>query len=98
MGASRLSLIGEVGANYIGGMSNSGPKFGRDSLFGQSPWQPGAAQPVAEAPPFQGTVADRPPHAPTWCEATGSSPTSSWAYRLLPALTSTTLFAGTTLT
>src|SRR5690554_5733173 len=25
MGASRLSLIGEVGANYIGGMSNSGP-------------------------------------------------------------------------
>src|SRR5690606_31892080 len=61
MGASRLSLIGEVGANYIGGMSNSGPKFGRDSLFGQSPWQPGDGQPVGECSHFQGTAADRSP-------------------------------------
>src|SRR5690554_337422 len=39
MGASRLALIGEVGANYISGMKTGGgvTKFGRDSLFGQSP-------------------------------------------------------------
>src|SRR5690606_13626708 len=44
MGASRLALIGEVGANYISGIdSGTGiTKFGRDSLFGQSPNAAGA--------------------------------------------------------
>ncbi|MDX9687435.1 DUF1302 domain-containing protein [Halopseudomonas formosensis] len=94
MGASRLSLIGEVGANYIGGMSNSGPKFGRDSLFGQSPWQPGDGQPVGECSHFQGTAADRSPHAASWCEDNGYFTDFSWGYRLRAALDYSNVIAG----
>ncbi|HBT57242.1 MAG TPA: DUF1302 domain-containing protein, partial [Pseudomonas sp.] len=39
MGASRLALVGEAGVNYIGGLGDV--KFGRDSLFGQSPYVDG---------------------------------------------------------
>ncbi|SFQ70803.1 Protein of unknown function [Halopseudomonas formosensis] len=94
MGASRLSLIGEVGANYIGGMSNSGPKFGRDSLFGQSPWQPGDGQPVGECSHFQGTAADRSPHAASWCEDNGYFTDFSWGYRLRASLDYSNVIAG----
>src|SRR5690554_546016 len=94
-GASRLALVGEVGANYIGGMSNSGPKFGRDSLFGQSPWQPGDGQPVGECSHFQGTAAaDRSPKAASWCEDNGFFTDFSWGYRVRAALDYANVIAG----
>ena len=96
LGASRLALIGEVGANYIGGMSSTGPKFGRDSLFGQSPWQPGDGQPVGECSSFQGTtIADgRSPRAESWCEDDGYFTDFSWGYRVRASLDYSNVFAG----
>ena len=95
-GASRLALVGEVGANYIGGMSNSGPKFGRDSLFGQSPWQAGDLNQVAgNCAHYQGTAeADRSPHAASWCENDGFYTDFSWGYRLRAALDYSNVIAG----
>ena len=95
-GASRLALVGEVGANYIGGMSNSGPKFGRDSLFGQSPWQSGDTIPAGQqvgdcssADPAQGN-----PHGDSWCENNGFFTDFSWGYRMRASLDYSNVFAG----
>ena len=96
MGASRLALIGEVGANYITGMEGR-TKFGRDSLFGQSPWDANDAGQVAGAcSSFQGTaVADgRSPRASSWCEDDGFFTDFSWGYRVRASLDYSNVFAG----
>src|SRR5690554_5568708 len=76
MGASRLALVGEVGANYIGGIDGSGPKFGRDSLFGQSPWQAGDLVPADQqvkacASMYPSALGAASPRAASWCENDG---------------------------
>src|SRR5690554_881338 len=85
-GASRLALIGEVGANYIGGIGsgNGQTKFGRDSLFGQSPWADGTCS------------SDTPdnPHGASWCENDGFFTDFSWGYRLRAALDYSNVIAG----
>ena len=91
MGASRLSLIGEVGANYISGMQTGGgvTKYGRDSLFGQSPDANG------ECSSNEGTAAaSRSPHAASWCEDNGFYTDFSWGYRLRASLDYSNVIAG----
>jgi len=86
MGASRLSLIGEVGANYIGGIGsgNGSTKYGRDSLFGQSPDANGVCS--------SDTAAN--PHGSTWCENNGFFTDFSWGYRLRASLEYSNVIAG----
>ncbi|MEZ2745452.1 DUF1302 domain-containing protein [Halopseudomonas bauzanensis] len=88
MGASRLALIGEVGANYISGIGsgNGETKFGRDSLFGQSPWADGTC---SSADPAQGN-----PHGASWCENDGFFTDFSWGYRLRASLDYSNVIAG----
>lgn len=91
LGASRLSLVGEVGANYISGINsgNGKTKFGRDSLFGQSPDANGACS------SNQGTApADRSPKAASWCENNGFFTDFSWGYRMRASLEYSNVFAG----
>ena len=85
LGASRLSLIGEVGFNYISGIGsgNGETKFGRDSLFGQSPFADGACS-------SQGTT----PKADSWCENDGYFTDFSWGYRVRAALDYSNVIAG----
>ena len=85
LGASRLSLIGEVGFNYISGLGtgNGTTKFGRDSLFGQSPFADGACS-------SQGTT----PKADSWCENDGYFTDFSWGYRMRAALDYSNVIAG----
>ncbi|SFQ69662.1 Protein of unknown function [Halopseudomonas formosensis] len=85
LGASRLSLIGEVGFNYISGIGsgNGETKFGRDSLFGQSPFADGTCS-------SQGTT----PKADSWCENDGYFTDFSWGYRLRAALDYSNVIAG----
>src|SRR5690606_7035000 len=96
MGASRLALIGEVGANYISGIEGNGPRFGRDCLFGQSPWQEGE-------PGVPGTcsstscAAGESPRAGSWCENDGFFTDFSWGYRLRASLDYSNVFAGVNL-
>ncbi|MCO5786277.1 DUF1302 domain-containing protein [Pseudomonas sp. G11-1] len=86
MGASRLALIGEVGANYISGIGsgNGETKFGRDSLFGQSPYADGSCD---------SNVADN-PHGASWCENDGFYTDFSWGYRLRASLDYSNVIAG----
>ena len=95
LGASRLALIGEVGANYIGGLgSGKGvTKYGRDSFYGQSPFADGTCS------SNQGTaIADRSPHAASWCEDNGFYTDFSWGYRMRASLDYSNVFAGVNLT
>ncbi|MBL4835051.1 MAG: DUF1302 domain-containing protein [Pseudomonas sp.] len=102
MGASRLSLVGEAGVNYIGGLGDT-TKFGRDSLFGQSPYQAGDAV----APQFVGTCASQVSpitglpentgsegYQNSWCEDDGFYTDWSYGYRVRAALDYSNVFAG----
>lgn len=95
MAADRLSLVGEIGANYIAGISNSNgkTKFGRDALFGQSPDINGRCSHLHETPP-----ADRSPKASSWCENDGYFTSFSWGYRLRASLEYSNVIAGINLT
>tara|TARA_B100001059_G_C17794777_1_gene562365 strand:+ start:29 stop:1846 length:1818 start_codon:yes stop_codon:yes gene_type:complete len=98
MGASRLSLVGEVGVNYIAGIGDL--KFGRDSLFGQSPFVEGdggaGVLPAGQCSSFQGTdvVDGRSQNAASWCENDGFMTDWSWGYRMRAALDYSNVFAG----
>src|SRR5690606_20815036 len=63
LGASRLALVGEVGANYISGMKRGVgvTKYGRDSLFGQSQGADGTCYSQNAANPYSNS----------WCEDDG---------------------------
>ncbi|SDR98588.1 Protein of unknown function [Halopseudomonas xinjiangensis] len=94
MGASRLSLVGEAGVNYISGLDDGdgATKFGRDSLFGQSPFADGTCS------SNEGTaVADRSPNAASWCENDGYYTDWSYGYRVRAALDYANVFAGVNL-
>ncbi|AQZ95259.1 DUF1302 domain-containing protein [Halopseudomonas phragmitis] len=84
LGASRLSLVGEVGANYISGMKTGFgvTKYGRDSLFGQSPDANGNC--------FSETVG----RGASWCEDNGYFTDFSWGYRMRASLDYSNVFAG----
>ena len=85
LGASRLVLAGEAAFNHISGLSNSNgeTKFGRDSLFGQSPFADGTCS-------SQGSS----PKADSWCENEGYMTSNSWGYRLRAGLEYSNVFAG----
>ncbi|MGH1450474.1 MAG: DUF1302 domain-containing protein [Pseudomonadaceae bacterium] len=93
MGASRLSLVGEVGVNHIGGLGDT-TKFGRDSLFGQSPY-------VAGDTGVEGTCASNTAveqaggaRSESWCENDGFYTEWSWGYRARASLDYSNVFAG----
>jgi len=95
MGASRLALVGEAGVNYIGGLGDV--KFGRDSLFGQSPYVAGdgATTGAGSCASNEGTApGDRSPNAASWCENDGFYTDWSWGYRVRASLEYSNVFAG----
>ncbi|KAA0694570.1 DUF1302 domain-containing protein [Halopseudomonas laoshanensis] len=88
LGASRLSLAGEVGVAHIGGISNDPgeTKYGRDSLFGQSPFADGTCSSQADAA--------NTPKANSWCETDGFYTDFSWGYRVRASLDYSNVIAG----
>ncbi|MEH6502023.1 MAG: DUF1302 domain-containing protein [Pseudoalteromonas distincta] len=84
MGASRLALIGEVGANYISGLGTGDgtTKFGRDSLFGQSRMSDGTC------------FSEGAGRGASWCENDGYFTDFSWGYRVRASLDYANVIAG----
>lgn len=83
MGASRLTLVGEIGWTHVGGLeSTSDTRYGRDPIFG-----PGALPgTIGGAPSCQalnaGTLGD--PNAKNvsrYCDNDGFTTADSWGYR-----------------
>ncbi|WP_339845809.1 DUF1302 domain-containing protein [uncultured Halopseudomonas sp.] len=93
MGASRLSLVGEVGVNHIGGLGDT-TKFGRDSLFGQSPYVEGDTG--VEGTCASNTAVEQAGGArsESWCENDGFYTEWSWGYRARASLDYSNVFAG----
>jgi hypothetical protein len=91
--ASRLTLAGEVAYNHISGLGsgNGETKFGRDSLFGQSPY--GAGVPGRAAGTCE-TQTGTSPRRNSWCENDGYMTSDAWGYRLRAALEYSNVFAG----
>lgn len=85
LGASRLTLAGEVAYNHISGLGggNGQTKFGRDSLFGQSPFADGTCSSLGSSP-----------RAASWCENEGYMTRNSWGYRIRGGLEYSNVFAG----
>jgi hypothetical protein len=88
LGASRLVLVGEVGYNYISGLSHSpgSTMYGRDSLFGQSQMADGSC--------FSQATSSK---SASWCESDGFYSSSSWGYRGRATLNYSNVFAGVNL-
>ena len=87
LGASRLSLVGEVGVNYLAGLSHSDGStfYGRDSLFGGSPTLDGSC------------YSEDTGRGASWCEKDGFFSSTSWGYRGVATLDYSNVFRGVNL-
>ena len=79
MGASRLTLEGEVGWTHVGGLEGASRlRYGRDPVFGAGPLPEGACQAQNAA-----TLAGRSQkNLDRYCENDGFTTRDSWGYRL----------------
>ncbi|MFK0089659.1 DUF1302 domain-containing protein [Pseudomonas sp. NPDC090755] len=97
MGASRLTLVGEVGYNHIGGL---GKADGTDLRFGRSPaFGSGELPGVAGAAACRGTNAGLPnaSNPAQECNDDGFYTSNSWGYRARAKLDYPNVFAGVNL-
>ncbi|HBX55624.1 DUF1302 domain-containing protein [Pseudomonas sp. UBA2684] len=87
LGASRLTLLGEVGYNHISGISDdvSELRFGRDPIYGAGEFSvPGVCGAFNAANPDE-------------CQGDGFFTSSSWGYRARASLDYSNVFAGVNL-
>ncbi|MBS7661760.1 DUF1302 domain-containing protein [Pseudomonas lalucatii] len=85
MGASRMTLVGEIGVSHIGGLeSTSEVRYGRDPVFGPGPL-PGTlgGLPTCQALNV-GTLGNNPnaENVSKYCEDDGFATSTSWGYRV----------------
>ena len=89
LGASRLTVLGEVGYNHVSGISDDVGelRFGRDPVYGIGQLNPN-------------TTCTTGPNAPNpdQCNNDGFFTSSSWGYRLRASLDYSNVFAGINLT
>jgi len=107
LGASRLTVIGEVGADFLGSLPDqSVQRYGRSPTFGMGYFEP-IPLPSPPLPPGQfitceagnALVGVAPPNTnASNCSTDGYVTDSSWGYRLRAALTYNDAFAGINLT
>ncbi|QNH07699.1 DUF1302 domain-containing protein [Pseudomonas sp. B11D7D] len=78
MGASRLTLVGEIGWTHVGGLeSNSEARYGRDPVFGPGPLPGGTCQTLNTGTLGSGTAEN----VGRYCENDGFTTSDSWGYR-----------------
>jgi hypothetical protein len=84
MGASRLSLVGEAGMVYVGGLEGSGGvRYGRETVYGTGELYPDNTKSSNAQPKF--------------CNNSGFITTTSWGYRGRASLDYPNAFAGVNL-
>ena len=87
LGASRLTLLGEVGYNHVAGISDDigELRFGRDPIYGPGEFSaPGVCAAFNAANPDE-------------CQGEGFFTSTSWGYRLRASLDYSNVFAGVNL-
>lgn len=90
MGASRMTLVGEIGWTHVAGLEKSSEaRYGRDPVFGPGPL-PGTYTPVAGGPALPACIglnaatlgSATAKNVSRFCENDGFTTTDSWGYRL----------------
>ena len=80
MGASRVTVVGEVGWTHVGGLEDTSVKrYGRDPIFGLGPLPNGRCESL-NAGTLANTADKR--NLSRYCEDDGFTTANSWGYRL----------------
>ena len=80
MGASRVTVVGEVGWTHVGGLEDTSVKrYGRDPIFGPGPLPNGRCESL-NASTLANTADKR--NLSRYCEDDGFTTANSWGYRL----------------
>ncbi|MDG1580165.1 DUF1302 domain-containing protein [Pseudomonas sp. GOM6] len=94
MGASRLTLVGEVGVVHIGGLEHtSEARYGRDPIYGPGPL-PNNQCATLNAGTLGSTTAE---NVSKYCEDDGFATSTSWGYRTRAIWDYPDVFAGVNL-
>ncbi|SDR98736.1 Protein of unknown function [Halopseudomonas xinjiangensis] len=93
LGASRLAIVGEAGVNYISGIGEM--RYGRDSLFGQSPYNENDTGAAGTCASQSGNDPSR--YRNSWCENEGFFTDWSYGYRVRAGLDYSNVFMGVNL-
>ncbi|MBV2132646.1 DUF1302 domain-containing protein [Pseudomonas sp. MAP12] len=79
MGASRLTLDGELGWSHVGGLNSRGPRrYGRDPVFGPGPLANGGCEALNAATLGSATARN----VGRYCANDGFTTRDAWGYRL----------------
>ncbi|MBU1329502.1 MAG: DUF1302 domain-containing protein [Gammaproteobacteria bacterium] len=94
MGASRLTLVGEVGFTHVGGLERtSEARYGRDPIFGPGPLPAGTCE-TLNAGTLGSPTAE---NVSKYCEDDGFTTANSWGYRARAIWDYPDVFAGVNL-
>lgn len=103
MGASRLTVVGELGVTHVGGLEDSSKlRYGRDSVYGPGPLPATGGLNTCSAILNTGTINGAGPGASTAnlsrnCEDDGFTTSTSWGYRARAIWDYDDVFAGVNL-
>jgi hypothetical protein len=99
MGASRLTLVGEIGIAHIGGLENTDDvRYGRDPVFGPGPLPPTQVAPgVFRETCSQILNGNSGKNVRRYCEDDGFATSTSWGYRARAIWDYPDFFAGVNL-
>ncbi|OEC33786.1 Protein of unknown function [Pseudomonas cuatrocienegasensis] len=94
MGASRLTLVGEVGFTHVGGLERtSEARYGRDPIYGPGPLPAGTCE-TLNAGTLGSPTAE---NVSKYCEDDGFTTANSWGYRVRAIWDYPDVFAGVNL-
>ena len=103
MGASRLTLVGEIGIAHVGGLeSTDDVRYGRDPVFGPGPLPPTVVGVGPSGPIFRETCSqilngNSGKNVRRYCEDDGFVTSTSWGYRARAIWDYPDVFAGVNL-
>lgn len=83
MGASRLTLVGEVGVVHVGGLENSSDvRYGRDPIYGPGPLAGTTCQALNTSTIAGAGAGASSANVSKYCEDDGFVTSTSWGYRV----------------
>jgi len=103
MGASRLTLVGEIGVVHVGGLESTDEvRYGRDPVFGPGPLPPTVVAVGPSGPVFRETCSqilngNSGKNVSRYCEDDGFVTSTSWGYRARAIWDYPDVFAGVNL-
>lgn len=99
MGASRLTLVGEIGVSHIGGLESTDEvRYGRDPIFGPGPLAGSiSGMPTCKALNASTLGSANAENVSKYCEDDGFATSTSWGYRARAIWEYNDVFAGVNL-